>query len=44
MDDYEFRLYLDACKYVSEETSFLEILNYSVLGSPIPQAVHDTWR
>ncbi|KAI3328148.1 hypothetical protein F4824DRAFT_484588 [Ustulina deusta] len=32
MDDYEFRLYLDACKYVSEETSFLEILNYSDPG------------
>ncbi|KAH9985102.1 hypothetical protein F4779DRAFT_629972 [Xylariaceae sp. FL0662B] len=29
MNDWEFNFYLDACKYVSEETSFLEILNYS---------------
>ncbi|KAI1273648.1 hypothetical protein F5Y07DRAFT_391155 [Xylaria sp. FL0933] len=29
MDEHEFNLYLETCKFVSEETSFIEILNYS---------------
>jgi len=30
MDDYMFRSYVQECKCVTEATSYLEILNYSV--------------
>lgn len=30
MDDYMFRSHLQKCKYVHEETRYLEIFNYSV--------------
>ena len=30
MDDYMFRSYVKDCKTVSEATSYLEILNYTV--------------
>ena len=38
MDDYMFSEYVAACKYLPEETHYVEILNYSV--SPLkPEAV-----
>ncbi len=30
MDDYMFRLHVQKCKYVPEDTRYLEIFNYSV--------------
>ena len=34
MDEYLFRQFLDECREVSEATSYVEILNYSVSGRP----------
>jgi hypothetical protein len=30
MDDYMFRFYVNDCRQVTEATSYVEILNYSV--------------
>lgn len=30
MEDYLFRHYVDQCRVVKEETSYVEIFNYSV--------------
>lgn len=35
MDDYFFQNYVRACKNVSENTSYLEIFNYSVRLPPV---------
>jgi hypothetical protein len=34
MDDYMFQTYVAECKCVREETSYLEIFNYSVSWLP----------
>lgn len=38
MDDYMFRSHLQKCKYVYEDTRYLEIFNYSVrpFTRPVP--------
>lgn len=39
MDDYMFSEYVEACKYLPEETRYVEILNYSVSLLRTPEAV-----
>ncbi len=34
MDDYMFKSHVQSCKNVVENTSYLEILNYSVCPTP----------
>lgn len=34
MDDYMFRSYVTTCKYVPENTTYLEIFNYTVCPLP----------
>lgn len=42
MDDYMFRSYVTEFKYVHEETSYLEIFNYSV-SCPVILRVKTGW-
>jgi len=36
MDDYLFHTNVESCRQVAEQTSYLEILNYSVRDGPDP--------
>lgn len=40
MDDYFFRNHVKACRNVSEDTSYLEIFNYSVWNLSHKFAAH----
>ena len=43
MDEYLFRQFVDECREVSEATSYVEILNYSVSGRA-GRIHHTRWK